>query len=410
MQFVTKKTIRKTQQGFSLVEVMIGLTVGLITVLAVTQTLSVFESQRQISTTGADAESSGQYALTMITEDLRRAGSGFNNPNAFGCQNFHSYVDTGGGSTPGPVNSFSTTSVSIVGGAGSASDTLLIRTASQFTGSIPTIITIGDNTDRTVTVRRGYDIDVSSTQVMALLVMNDKSHCMLGAITSATTATASSTLTFGIGVSSPNPEYNVSNGYMTANGWPLFDAYINGQLFVLGKITSGAGITSRAYGVDANKQLFVSNYRTGASPASEVLANDIVSLQIQYGVALAGATARPATNTVAQWVEPVGAWATVLDSNGNMTTQPALADIQRIIAIRVVAVARASRRDAALVTTACTDNHATNYGPCAYVDDTSTEPAPAIDLRSAPGDTEWQHYRYKVFQTIVPLRNVMWSN
>jgi len=25
------------------------------------------------------------------------------------------------------------------------------------------------------------------------------------------------------------------------------------------------------------------------------------------------------------------------------------------------------------------------------------------------GDTEWQHYRYKVYDTIVPLRNVLWS-
>ncbi len=36
------------------------------------------------------------------------------------------------------------------------------------------------------------------------------------------------------------------------------------------------------------------------------------------------------------------------------------------------------------------------------------ENGPRIDLRSAAGDTEWQHYRYKVYQTMIPLRNSLW--
>ena len=46
----------------------------------------------------------------------------------------------------------------------------------------------------------------------------------------------------------------------------------------------------------------------------------------------------------------------------------------------------------------------TNFGPCAWRDD-STNPGPIIDLR---GDPDWQHYRYKVYQTIIPLRNSIW--
>jgi type IV pilus assembly protein PilW len=29
---------------------------------------------------------------------------------------------------------------------------------------------------------------------------------------------------------------------------------------------------------------------------------------------------------------------------------------------------------------------------------------------STAADTEWQHYRYKVFDTVIPLRNMLWAN
>lgn len=394
------------QSGFSLVETMVGLTVGLITVLAITQTFSAFESQRQITTTGSDAQGNGWFAMTTLVQDIRRAGSGFASARSLDCQNVHSLIDPGGGLPVGPANNFSTTAVSIVDGGNGGSDTVIVRSASNFLGSIPTPITgVPTNTnERWVSVGRGFDIDTSTGPIMALLVQATSEHCMLGAITSTSNTNENKQLNFDVGVTSP--EYNASNSYMTSNGWPLFTNYDKGQVFILSKLAAGAGITSRAYGVDANHQLFVSNYVTGGSPTSEVLAAEVVSLQVQYGVVsnISSPNDRPS------WIEPVGAWATTLDSNGQMITQPSYGDVRRIKAIRLIAVVRTSRRDASIVTTACSDNHTTNYGPCAYQDDTVTEPAPSIDLRSAPGDTEWQHYRYKVYSTIVPLRNVMWSH
>ena len=45
-------------------------------------------------------------------------------------------------------------------------------------------------------------------------------------------------------------------------------------------------------------------------------------------------------------------------------------------------------------------------GLCAW-EGSATSPAPAIGLSN--GDANWNKYRYRVFQTIVPLRNVIWS-
>jgi type IV pilus assembly protein PilW len=33
-------------------------------------------------------------------------------------------------------------------------------------------------------------------------------------------------------------------------------------------------------------------------------------------------------------------------------------------------------------------------------------PAPAIDLTA---NADWQRYRYRVYETIIPLRNMIWS-
>ena len=48
---------------------------------------------------------------------------------------------------------------------------------------------------------------------------------------------------------------------------------------------------------------------------------------------------------------------------------------------------------------------------CAWADGTNPDgtasPAPRVDLT---GMADWDRYRYKVYETVVPLRNVMWGS
>lgn len=389
------------QHGFSLVEAMIGLAVGMVAALAIFNTFSVYEYRSRATLSGAASSENGSLVLSQIVQDIRRAGSGFNNQKSFSCANLHSNVDDGN-LAPGAVSSFSTTSVSIVEGVGTGSDAVVVRTASNFMGAIPTLIATGNGGLRTVDVVRGYDIDVTAHPMLAMLVQDDSANCMLAAITSTEPSGVNTKLHFDVGVSAPNPEYNVSNAHMTSNGWPLFDQYAGGQLFVLGKINSGAGITSRTYSVDAQNRLMVTNSVTGGASTNEVLATDVVAFQAQYGI-----SSTPINNTIISWVNPVGSWATAFDGRGVMTTQPTPANIQLIKAIRLVVVTRNNQKENTAISTTCTANHAANTGPCAYIDDSAASPAPAIDLSA---NSNWQNYRYQVFQTIVPLRNVMWMN
>ncbi|MBU3990724.1 MAG: hypothetical protein KJ702_15590 [Gammaproteobacteria bacterium] len=45
-------------------------------------------------------------------------------------------------------------------------------------------------------------------------------------------------------------------------------------------------------------------------------------------------------------------------------------------------------------------------GLCAWAGN-GTSPAPTVNL--SPGDANWNRYRYRVFETIAPLRNIVWS-
>ena len=124
------------------------------------------------------------------------------------------------------------------------------------------------------------------------------------------------------------------------------------------------------------------------------IADGIVNMQVQYGIST---TAQ--TREVSSWVNANGSWAA-----------PSAADMGRIKALRVAVVARSQLKEKDPVTgieMTCANTSGTNTnGPCAWRD-TTTSPAPTIDLSADP---DWQRYRYRVYETIVPLRNVMWQS
>jgi type IV pilus assembly protein PilW len=45
-------------------------------------------------------------------------------------------------------------------------------------------------------------------------------------------------------------------------------------------------------------------------------------------------------------------------------------------------------------------------GPCAW-DDTNVSAAPQIDLSTL---ADWRRYRYRVYETIIPVRNMIWAS
>jgi type IV pilus assembly protein PilW len=118
----------------------------------------------------------------------------------------------------------------------------------------------------------------------------------------------------------------------------------------------------------------------------------VVNLQAQYGI-----SASAASNQITAWVEPSGAtWAA-----------PTVANRNRIKAIRISVIARNSKSETTSISAACSSTTAASpTGLCAW-EGTAASPAPAVDLSQM--DANWARYRYRVFSTIIPLRNVIWS-
>ncbi len=141
-----------------------------------------------------------------------------------------------------------------------------------------------------------------------------------------------------------------------------------------------------SYSINALQQLDRSENDSAAANVAE-----IVSLQAQYGI-----SAEAKNNTISAWV----------NATGDTWEKPSNANRNRIKAIRVAIVARNGLLEKDQVSAACSSLSSSNpSGLCAWAG-TANNPAPAINLSNI---SNWQRYRYRVFTSIIPLRNVVWS-
>lgn len=344
------------QAGFTLVELMVGLTIGMFVVVIIMQVLSVFEAQKRTTTGTADAQTNGSIALFNIGRELQLAGYPLMSSStpALNCTT----------TTFGATGISGISPISIVDG-GNSSDTITLRYGTSAMGGIPSSITATAGTLVTVNNNLGCTNPVPTPNEIALIT--NGTTCAL------TTVTA-------LSATGANPStITLQNSTAAAAG---------ANLSCLG---TWQEVTYRANGGNLERQV-------GANAAIPNVAG-ILNVQAQYGVSAAGLlNTDPLFNQVAQWVDATGSWAT-----------PSITDRNRIKAIRIAVVARNAKREAGNVTAACSSTTtATPTGLCSWEGSTAS-PAPAINLANDADGTSWQRYRYRVFETIVPLRNVIWA-
>lgn len=175
---------------------------------------------------------------------------------------------------------------------------------------------------------------------------------------------------------SSGPTWNPKIPYQNANNWPAFKASDSCKAYGI-CIPKPDPAMSQRFSITSN-DLTVN---------SLVVAPGIVDMQAEYGInnAAAGAT------TTITWQPPTGAW----DGNTSALTQ---AQIKQIKAVRLAMVARSGEYEKPTNTA----------GTCQT---TTTAPKfswGTFDTSKWPAD--WQCYRYKVFETEVPLINILWMN
>lgn len=173
--------------------------------------------------------------------------------------------------------------------------------------------------------------------------------------------------------------YNPSAAVQNDLGWPAYSVSASGceaYLVCLGSLVDALGTT---FTVDP----ITRELRRDGVP----IASGIMDMQAQYGL-VSGAS-----GTLSTWQEPTDEWAAPTPPATLTQTQ-----VRQIKAIRVALIARSGEYEKPTNATNTCDTTTTTSGLSSWA---------TFDTANWPSD--WKCYRYKVFETVIPLRNVIWS-
>jgi type IV pilus assembly protein PilW len=366
----SSKIVSHKQQGFSLIELMIGLAIGLIAVIVIMQVFSVFEGQKRTTTGTSDAQTNGAIALYAMSHEIQSAGFGLA---AFdGAQSplncpIDFVVDHDADAGTDAIKTFPITITD--GGAGS--DIVTVRYGSAESAGIPVSV------NNVAATKLGVSNNLGCKSGDTVIAVNANQTCV-GTRVTTTQATLNSDPTH-IDVAS------ITQGAAT--------------ITAPSARVSCVGVRNAAGTTGWNEYIFsVSGgqlQRKVSNAAAEPVVSDIVMIQAQYGI-----SASVTSNQISSWVDATGDW---VDS----ATKPTLANRKLIKAVRVAVVARNSKLEKEIVTTACSSEKlAAPTGLCAWDGADAGSDAPKIDLS---GTANWDRYRYRVYETVIPLRNMVWS-
>ncbi|RZU00523.1 PilW family protein [Rivibacter subsaxonicus] len=351
--------------GFSLVELMVALVIGMVSILVVMQVFALSEGSKRTTTGGDDAQNTGSIALLMLQRDIRQAGYGLSSVKLLGCNlalpapaswtlNALAPVTINHADIPAGDAGSDTFLVAYGNGGGSSEGDLVAAQPAATTYRVvsPGAVAVGDRL-----------IALSST----LNATPRPTPCNVGIETAVTVPSPNVNVAVGVA--------NMANGVLFNLGpSPRILAYAvrDGSLTVCDGAINNCSDASA--GTLADRSIWVP------------VGDGIVGLRAQYGW---DTTAAPGDGSVDTYSQSVPA------AVAGLTTACQAA---RVPALRVALVTRSGQFEK----TDVTDGGA------------GTAPAPAwagqaddpIDLSAI---ANWKRYRYKTFETTVPLRNMAWQ-
>ncbi|MDM0106021.1 PilW family protein [Variovorax sp. J22R24] len=372
---------RRRQLGISLMEMMVGITIGLVCVLIIVQLLSVWEGRKRTTSSGNDAQTIGTIGSFSLDRDLRLAGYGFGTApfSMMGCS-----VVASNSSLTAPSVNFPLTPVDITKGATEDKpDTVrvLYGNSPYFVGAQ----LLNKSTAESKTLEKSRDGFLVGDKVV---VASDKSaDCQLVEIT-------------GLALSDAvTVEHESGKTYTTVTGISrtasMNPAGGTGTTFSTGSMFNlGQGPAQQIWTVDTGRQMLTRYNRLGEDPSKAVdVASDVVTLKAQYGVDNNG-------NGIVESTE----WADTV----------AFADRVKVRAVRFALLVRSRQFERPNGTTPVTAAAPTwADGGKAFVlnnvDGTTDSGSGASAITGATASNNWRNYRYRVYENVVPLRNMIWG-
>ena len=401
------------QHGLSLVELMVAIAIGMVPVLAVTQSMIFFDGQRRGTTTGADSQSNGAFASYLIERDVRVAGYGIFSTETPGITRMCS-VDTGGGQgtvlaynseRSTPDYQFAANSVPFV--------PIAINPPGLPAGDAGTdVVFINYSGGNSGLASRG--VDVASHAAGAFRVP-DRAGFLLGDTIIAVPAVAGaacslyevsgldgsticpglpaltggiSSLPIGYGTGAYPSSYNscasVTPKRNKAGGLGVIYASSGGTAPKIYNTGSVAGLTSVAYAVRGGQLTRCSYHDSPCEDAGKV-GDTTVWVPVAAGIVMLRAELGLDTDNDRQ----VDVWRATACAAGGCV--PTYADLVQAKLVRLAVVARSQHHGGTGIT--------------------ATQPAwngqTAINLSLSLSD--WQNYRYSTTEVVVPIRNMVWG-
>lgn len=366
---------RAAQRGVSLIELMVGVVVALLATLVITQTLVFAEAQKRTTTSGADAQVNGALALYSLQRDLQMAGYGMTSTAAaLGCEIRARYNGTNFSWTLAPVR--------ITAGANGAPDAIQVMSSDKSSYSLTSLI-VKDHPKQAENFFVNSALGVAEGDMMlAVPEVWDATHWC--SVFQATEDKSGAGKGFGnnqIGHNQGQSSWNQAGGQtiFPDDGYPIGSYLVNLGQFAL-----------RTYSINSAYALQQRSLTTatGASVDRELF-NHIVQLKAFYGKDTDG-------NGIVD----------AYDQN-TPTTQAAWS---QVLTVRVAVVARSTQfeRDTVTFSNPLWDVGANSGFPPAAVTDCGS--SKCVTLKVDGIGTDWDHYRYKVYETTVPLRNMLWRS
>lgn len=387
------------QAGLSLIDLMVGLAVGLIVTLVVISALGTMAVQRRTAVSSDSAKESGQAALSIIEREAKFAGAGLFYNGGLICTSINIYRGEvlADGAALAPVL--------IADGGDSGSDEITFTYASAQGGStIAHLVNDMPTNSANMIVNNAANLAVGDLTLVG--VPGSTRPCTLfqitgfsGTLTGNGNCNGITTNCIRVLHNSGQSDFNPPNYTNTFADAPRYGHATAGTVIGPAVMTRIGTLSHRVYRVLCNSLVMhdaLDGPTCTSSPLTftdaSPLASNIVQLKAQYGV-----TDSASSDIVTQWVDATGAWAA-----------PGAVDIPRIKALRIVVVSRAPEVGAGNITSACTNAAGVaNVGPCSFQD----ADAPVIDLSAVPvpAGTNWRNFRYRVFHSVIPLRTVLWN-
>ena len=383
MRVCTAPTQRRSARGLSLVEILVGVAIGLIGIVAIFQAIAVWSKHTATTSAGGDAQVAGTLALFNIERDLKQAGHGFGRASTqvMGCD--VALTDT----APVRALNFGLRPVEIAASAGGAPDQI-----SVLYGNSSFYVEEGTFTDATVSTKKLRRRGGFKPGDLAVVAVNPGASaataaCQLVQITDDTDPDGYTV------AHTTNPFVSFYAASSPASASRFNNAAAPGAL---GGTIYNLGPQPRldVWSIQNNRALVRADV-INATPALQV-AEGVINLKAEYGV----------------------------DSNGDSILQntewqvAAPADWRQVLAIRVAVLVRSRQFEpngdagaASGIQPVTTANPFYFGDPVGHTFlmtnvDGSADSGPPVNA----DPNNWRFYRYRVYERVIPLRNMLWGN